>query len=166
MLRPHSKHASLASWLLNRWLAVVAMSLLFSGVVAPSALGESGESLRTLDGSALKAEALEGDVILVFFASWSPRCRDVAERAKELRAKWGSRARVFLVAFQEGEEEVRDFLGAAHRDVDVLRDVDGSFSKRHGITTLPSLLVIEGGSVSFRGRLPSDADSVLRPIFG
>jgi thiol-disulfide isomerase/thioredoxin len=122
--------------------------------------------LLTLDGSPLKSEALEGDAIVVFFASWSPRCRDVVERARELEEKWGSRASVFLVAFQEGDEEVRRFLAGAQGDVDVLRDADGSFSKRHGITTLPSLLVIESGSVAFRGRLPSDADSVLRPIFG
>ena len=147
-------------------LALLAICLLVFSVVAPPVFGQGGEGLLTLDRSTLKEGAFEGDAIVVFFASWSPRCRDVAERAKELEEKWGSRASVFLVAFQEGEEEVRDFLAGAQGEVDVLRDVDGSFSKRHGIITLPSLLVIESGSVAFRGRLPADADSVLRPIFG
>lgn len=145
--------------------------LLLAGLVVASTVAtpvdaQSGNGLLRLDGSALKSGAFDGDAIVVFFASWSPRCRDVAKRAQELHDQWGGRASVFLVAFQEGEEEVRSFLAGAGTEVEVLRDADGSFSKRHGITTLPSLLVIESGSVAFRGRLPSDADSILRPIFG
>jgi thiol-disulfide isomerase/thioredoxin len=140
--------------------------LLGVGLAAPPAHGQGGEGLLRLDGSALGQAALEDDAIVVFFASWSPRCRDVVARTQELHEKWGKRARVLLVAFQEGEDDVRNFLADAQTDVVVVRDVDGSFSKRHGITTLPSMLVLQRGSVAFRGGLPADVDSILKPILG
>ena len=118
-----------------------------------------------LGGGVLPQKTLEGDVIAVFFASWSPRCRDVVERANGIARGWSSRARVLLVDFQEGEPEVKAFLEGKAVDVDVVLDQDGSFAKRHGITTLPSLLVLQQGSVAFRGRLPADPRSILAPIF-
>jgi thiol-disulfide isomerase/thioredoxin len=147
-------------------LGLLMLVLALVGVFTAPAIGQQPEGLLTLDGQRVAAEALEGDAIVVFFASWSPRCRDVVERATDLEKEWGKRARVFLVAFQESEEDVRAFLAGVEPEVEVLRDVDGSFSKRHGITTLPSLLVLEGGATVFRGRLTTDAQSVLRPIFG
>lgn len=150
----------------SRSLSLLVVCLLVMSAATSPVHGQGGEGLLTLDGSALRSDALEGDAIVVFFASWSPRCRDVVARAQELHEEWGGRARVLLVAFQEDEEDVREFLAGAETDVDVVRDVDGSFSKRHGITTLPSMLVLQRGSVAFRGRLSSDVDSILRPIFG
>jgi hypothetical protein len=149
----------------GRWIVAI-LTLLVTGILPLPAHGQGAQGLVKLDGSALEQDALDGDAIVVFFASWSPRCRDVVERARDLQEGWGRRAKVLLVAFQESEKDVRAFLAGAETGVEVVRDADGSFSKRHGITTLPSLLVLDGGAVAFRGRLPADAASVLRPIFG
>ena len=35
------------------------------------------------------------------------------------------------------------------------------FAKRHAVTSLPFLLVIEDGEVAFSGKLPADADGVI-----
>jgi thiol-disulfide isomerase/thioredoxin len=150
----------------SRPVMIFLLTLLVMGLPLLPAYSQGLEGLVHLDGSTLEPDALEGDAIVIFFASWSPRCRNVVAQASSLQQEWGTRAAVFLVSFQESEEEVRAFLDSADVDIEILRDVDGSFSKRHGITTLPSLLVLEGGTVAFRGRLTADASSALRPIFG
>lgn len=146
-------------------VSALLVALVAGGGTTPL-VAQNGNGLLTLDGRALDPELLEGDAIVVFFATWSPRCRDIVERAQQLHQRWGSRAKVLLVAFQEEEEDVRGFLAGEETDVQVTRDADGSFSKRHGITTLPSLLVLDNGAVGYRGRMPADVDSVLQPIFG
>ncbi|MDH3255067.1 MAG: redoxin family protein [Acidobacteriota bacterium] len=148
-----------------RWGTAALLLAILATVTAPGVAQRNGSgALVRLDGTAVGSELFEGNVIAVFFATWSPRCRDVVERANDLHKVWGGRARVVLVDFQESESEVRRFLGEQDSKVDVLLDRDGSFSKRHGVTTLPTLLVLESGSVAFKGRLPADADSILRPI--
>jgi thiol-disulfide isomerase/thioredoxin len=118
-----------------------------------------------LDGNAVPDDLVKGDLIAVFFASWSPRCRGIVENVNDLEARWGSRAKVVLVAFQEDAAEVESFLAGKSLQAQVLRDPRGSFSKKHGVTTLPSLLVVKDGTTAFRGRFPADPDSILKTIF-
>lgn len=131
--------------------------------VAGAAVDVSG--LRHLDGTEVVADELPTDVLFVIFSTWSPKCRDIAERAVAIQAEWKDRARVYLVNFQEDAAEVEGFLGDSLGDFDILLDRDAVFSKKHNITTLPSLLAVKGGVAAFRGKLPDDVDSVLVEIF-
>ena len=134
-------------------------------LATPAVAGE--EALTNLDGRRLEAGALgEGPVIAVFMATWSPRCRDVASRVEALERRWGDRARVVMIDFQEDADVVREFLGDAIDLVPVYLDRDGVFSKEHAITFLPGLLVLQDGKVAFRGRLGRDPDAVLAQILG
>ena len=144
--------------------------LLLSLFVAVSAVAPAqttgASSLVALNGEAVVEKELQGDVIALFFASWSPRCRDVVERTAAVQARWGERATVILVNFQEDLDQVRGFIGPERREFKVYVDREGTFSKKHGITFLPGLLVLNDGRVAFRGKLPADADSLLTQVFG
>lgn len=121
--------------------------------------------LTYLDGTAVEADDVSGNALFVVFSTWSPKCRGIVESVNEIHADWGGRARVFLVNFQEDARAVDKFLAGRSLEVQVLLDPDASFSKKHKITYLPSLLAVRDGSPAFRGKLPSDTDPVLRPIF-
>ncbi len=136
--------------------------------VAPGASGTAERwSLHGLENGRLTAADLDdGPAILVVWASWSPRCRDIVPRINALTRKWSPQARVAAVVFQEDAEAVRGFLAGQTLDAPVYLDESGSFAKKHAVTTLPSLLIFEAGEVSFRGKLPVNPDPVIERTLG
>lgn len=145
----------------SKWfagLAVVALTL--ASLEAVSA--EDGAALSGLDGGRLtESDLARGTTIIVLWASWSPRCRDIVERVNPLAERWGGKARVVTVNFQEDRGAVEAFLRGKSLRAPVYLDGDGAFSKRHAVTTLPGLLVFVDGRVAYGGRLPEDPDRVL-----
>jgi len=124
-----------------------------------------GFHLRGLKGEQLtEAELGQGSAIVVVWASWSPRSRDIVERVNPLAQRWGGRARVVTVDFQEEAPAVQGFLAGKSLAAPVFLDVDGAFSKKYSIATLPGLLVLKDGQVMYRGKLPDDADRVIEPL--
>lgn len=121
--------------------------------------------LTHLDGTAVKAAEVSDNALFVVFSTWSPKCRNIVEQVNRIHKEWGGRAQVFLVNFQEDRAAVDEFLGGRALEVEVFLDADASFSKKHKITYLPSLLAVKDGVAAFGGKLPTDANSVLRPIF-
>ena len=121
-----------------------------------------GLHLPGLRGGELTAPELErGSVVIVVWASWSPRCRDIVERVNAIDSSWGERARVVSLDFQEEPAAVEEFLHGKGLRAPVFLDHDGEFSKSMAVTALPGLLVFRDGQIRFQGRLPADADSVL-----
>lgn len=139
------------------------ISLLAGSVPAAHAAGEV--RLPGLAGGQLSdGDLARGTTILVVWASWSPRCRDIAERANGIAARWGDGARVVTVNFQEDPATVEEFLRGKGLRPPVYLDRDGEFSKSHSVTTLPGLVVIRDGVVRYQGKLPADADATLRDL--
>lgn len=123
--------------------------------------------LTGVDGSKLdESELLKGASIVVVWASWSPRCRDIVERVNAIEQSWGKRARVVMVDFQEERPAIESFLSGKSAAVPVFMDPNGAFSKKHAVTTLPGLLIYKDGQVAYRGKLPNDADSLIGEILG
>ena len=68
-------------------------------------------SLPGVEGGALTPAALtRGDIIIVVWASWSPRCRDLGTRLQALQRSWGKDARIVSVNYQEDRKVVRAYL--------------------------------------------------------
>ncbi len=136
--------------------------LLLAATLAVGAVAQDGPRLQGLDGGELTQSDIErGATVLVFWASWSPRCRDIVERVNPIAAKWGGKARVATVNFQEDRGAVDAFLRGKSLQAPVYFDGDGAFSKRNAVTTLPVLLVYVNGRVAYSGPLPEDPDRVL-----
>ena len=120
------------------------------------------QPLPGLDGGQLAEGDLRAkDSVVVVWAGWSPRCRDIVDKVNAIEAKWGSRAEVVTVNFQETPDAVREFLSGKDLRAPVYLDENGAFSKRNAVTTLPGLIIYKDGEVAFKGKLPSDIDSLI-----
>ncbi len=147
--------------------------VLAAGVAVATALllglaANAAENFRLpgLDGGQLTgADLARGDVVVVVWASWSPRCRDIAERVNALTRGWGNKARIVTVDFQEEPAAVREFLRDKKLSAPVFLDRDGEFSKAHAVTTLPGLVVFRDGTARYQGKLPTDPDATLHQAF-
>jgi thiol-disulfide isomerase/thioredoxin len=141
-------------------IAVLATVLGLSALALPARAQEL--SLSCVSGGSLSdADLSRGTTIVVVWASWSPRSRDVAQRVGTLAGRWGSRARVVTVNFQEDGPAVQKFLAGKGLGVPVCLDPDGAFSRKYNVATLPGLLVVKDGNVAYRGKLPDDPDAVI-----
>ena len=119
-------------------------------------------SLNCLGGARLReADLARGTTIIVVWASWSPRSRDIVERVQPLTSRWGDRARVLTVNFQEDGAAAERFLAGRSLGAPVCMDPDGAFSRKYNIATLPGLLVVKDGQVAYRGKLPDNPDPVI-----
>ena len=144
-------------------VAVAAVLLLLAAALPAAAQG----GLRGLGGERLSdGDLAHGTTIIVVWASWSPRGKDIDRRVNALASRWGSQARVVTVNFQEDRATVEEFLRGKNLRAPVFLDTDGSFSKKNAVTNLPGLLVIKDGNTAFRGKLPDDPDAVISPILG
>ena len=142
-------------------LLVMAMTIL---VGAPFVEAQP-VSLSCMGGERLSdADLARGATIVVVWASWSPRSRGIVERVSPLAGRFGGRARVLTVNFQENADAVQGFLAGRSFGAPVCLDPDGAFSKKYNIATLPGLLVVKDGQVAYRGKLPDDADRVIEEL--
>lgn len=144
--------------------AAAALVVLFASaaLLARPTMAQEEWRLPGLAGGALTSgDVANGTTIVVLFAGWSPRCQDVVERSNRIVSKWGGRARVALVDFQEETAEVQGFLAGKDPQAPVYLDGDGAFAKRYALANLPGLLLLRDGAVLYSGRLPDDADRLI-----
>ncbi len=146
-------------------------SALFLGAalfaLPPSSAAADDEGLTGLDGTRLtEAELSEGNLIIVVWASWSPRSRGIGPRVEALAARWSDKARVITVNFQEGADKARSFARAQRLEVPVYLDPEAVFAKRYAVTSLPFLLVLSDGEAAFAGKLPADPDRAIARALG
>lgn len=152
--------------LFRRWTAAALVLALSLAVPAPSAFAQDIR-LQGMRGESLAdADLARGTTIVVVWASWSPRSRDIVARVNPLASRWGGRARVITVNFQEERGAVEGFLAGKDLGAAVFLDPDGSFSKKYAMATLPGLLIIKDGQVVYRGKLPDDPDRVIGEFLG
>ncbi len=130
-----------------------------------AATGDDRLALPGLDdGQLTAADLARGSTLLVVWASWSPRCRDLGARIDRLAATWSDRARVASVVFQEDPETVREAVEHGRLQAPVYLDPTGDFSQQHAVTTLPMLLIFRNGELAFRGKLAANPDAVVERV--
>jgi thiol-disulfide isomerase/thioredoxin len=147
--------------------AALVVLLAAAASLARPAAAQDEWRLPGLAGGALSSgDVASGNTIVVLFAGWSPRCQDVVERSNRLVGKWGGRARVVLVDFQEEPGEVSSFLAGKGPQAPVYLDGDGAFAKRYALANLPGLLLLRDGAVLYAGRLPDQPDGLIEDKLG
>lgn len=145
--------------------ALLAAACLAGGLLAALPAAAQDVRLRGLQGQSLsEADLAQGATILVIWTSWSPHSRNVVARVNSLAERWGGRARVVTVNFQEDRGAVEGFLSGKGLSAPVFLDPDGSFSKKHKVTTLPCLLIFKDGQTVYNSRLPENPDAVISEV--
>jgi thiol-disulfide isomerase/thioredoxin len=140
--------------------ALLAAALLPAAFASPARAQDM--NLSCLGGGHLgDAELARGTTIVVVWASWSPRSRDIAARVSALAGRWGARARVVTVNFQEDRPIFERFLAGKALGAPICLDGDGAFSRKYNVATLPGLLVVKDGEVAYHGKLPDNPDQVI-----
>lgn len=154
----------------TEWVAMAFLMavLIASILMAPPVSGQGrGFTLEGISGGQIQQKDLDqGAVIVVVWASWSPRGRDIVPRVDSIVDRWGGRARVIMVNFQEDTATVNSFLQGKRPKAPIFLDRDGAFSKKFSVTHLPGLLIFKDGVTAFSGKLPPDPDSLIGQTLG
>lgn len=139
-------------------LALALVALLIFGVLQTSddtsidqavARGEHPQahdaSLPLLDGGGSRTLADYGDgyVIVNFFASWCPPCKEEAPLLNRLQRSLAGRGTIVGVTWNDTTERSSAFVERHGISFPVLRDVDGKFGQAYGITGLPETFVLD-----------------------
>jgi thiol-disulfide isomerase/thioredoxin len=142
--------------------ALALLGSIIAIVALPSPARADDLNLSCLGGERLSdAELARGATVVVIWASWSPRSRDIAERVSALAGRWGGRARVMAVSFQEDRAVVERFVAGKRFGAPVCLDPDGAFSRKYNVASLPGLVVVRDGQVAYHGKLSEDSDQIL-----
>ena len=142
------------------WLAGIA------GFVAggTAAFAQDVHMVSTTGEQLADADLAKGTAIVVVWATWSPRSRDIVERVKPLVGRFSGRGRFVTVDFEEERPAIEAFLAGRSMAAPIFLDADGAFSKKYAIATLPGLLVLKEGKVVYHGKLPDDPDRLLSDL--
>ena len=149
----------------TRSFAAIGILAILVSLFSPGAFAQDDFRLPGQNGGELTSADLDrGATVLVVWASWSPRCREIPGRINAIASRWSPRARVASVNFQEDRAAVEAFLAGKGVSAPVYLDGDGAFARKHAVTTLPGLLVFVDGRAVYSGKLPDDHDRLLAQV--
>jgi thiol-disulfide isomerase/thioredoxin len=110
-------------------------------------------SLATLDGATISKAALRGKVVLLdFWASWCPPCRESLPAIAELHRKFAGRAFELVGISSDSDEEVwKDFVASNHMNWPETIDLDGQIQRLFDVPGFPTYVVLDrDGDIAFR----------------
>ena len=116
-------------------------------------------SLHTADGQTITSDSLRGEVVvLAFGASWLPLSKAQLQGVRKLADEYSDRGVVVYWVSTESEDpksknyasddNLRAFAQKYGLKVTVLRDPDGTTSKKLGVDQLPSFVIIDKHGVA------------------
>src|SRR5256885_1718556 len=143
--------------LINRKSLLAFFSALLFGsslVLAKNPSAPVEFSLRSIDGQTITSASLHGEVaVLAFGASWLPLSKMQLQGIRKLADEYSDRGVVVYWVSTESEDpksknfasdtQLRAFAEKYGLKVTVLRDPDGSTSKKFGVDQLPSFVIID-----------------------
>jgi peroxiredoxin len=142
----------------KRFLAGLLAVLMMSSIAL--AQNRVDFSLRSVDGQTVTSESLRGEVVvLAFGASWLPLSKTQLQGVRKLADEYSNRGVVVYWVSTESndaksknyasDDQLRNFAQKYGLKVTVLRDPDGTVSKRFGVDQLPSIVILDKeGNVS------------------
>lgn len=99
--------------------------------------------LETLDGDVIKLSELKGEkVILNFWASWCPPCREEMPEMQEFYDNHSDDINIIAVNYNEKDEKVIEFLDEFGYTFPSPLDRDGTTGNEYGVLTLPTTYFI------------------------
>jgi thiol-disulfide isomerase/thioredoxin len=107
----------------------------------PIAGGQGAQTLRDLRGR---------PVVINFWASWCPPCKQEMPYFKRLQATYGDRVRVITVDWNEDPANAVGFLREQHLQLPVVSDRQSKIYAAYSLTEVPDTLVLDAaGNVTY-----------------
>ncbi|MEM8874287.1 MAG: TlpA disulfide reductase family protein [Planctomycetota bacterium] len=101
-------------------------------------------TLDNLAGDPVTLEDQRGKVVVLdFWATWCPPCREGLPHVAGLADRFGEDLRVFAVNQREDADTIQGFLDEQGIDVESLLDLDGAVGDQYGVTGIPTTVVID-----------------------
>jgi len=130
-----------------------------AGMAVAQGRGPVQFSLRSVDGQTITSDSLRGEVVvLAFGASWLPLSKAQLQGVRKLADEYSDRGVVVYWVSTESEdpksknfasdENLRAFAQKYGLKVTVLRDPDGTTSKKFGVDQLPSFVIVDKQGVA------------------
>lgn len=106
-------------------------------------------SLTDLDGKPIRLRDLRGrPVILHFWATWCPVCRQETPTLQAVNQRYRSRGIAWLgINLRERPERVQEFARSFGLAFPILIDIDGSVAGRYQVTGIPTTLFLDPSGV-------------------
>lgn len=120
------------------------------------------DSSKTVQLSNISQKA---PVLLAFWATWCPTCREEIPELNKYYDRYSSRGLQFLaVNVEEKADDLRLFQEKHLMKYPVLLDENGETADRYGLTGLPAVLVLaKGGKIVYYGySIPENLDELIK----
>lgn len=102
-------------------------------------------TLKDLAGNNISLSSFNGKVVLLnFWATWCPPCRDEMPSFNKLHHAMNRRGLVIIAVSTDGSVKgVRDFVEKIKVDFTVLTDTDRAISKQYRVFSMPTTFLID-----------------------
>jgi len=158
---------------IRRWLVGLAMLLAAVGGIAwmlpeaPAKVAEGDPALdfRLPDLNGVAQGLPKGQVVLLnFWATWCPPCREEIPSMAALQQRYASRGlKVIAVSVDRRDADVAGFVKEYALPFQVLRDADNAVSRRYGVFRYPESFLI-GRDGRIRHHLIGAVDWMSAPV--
>ena len=148
---------------LTRLLLVLAFLLLPASLPAV----QEGQQLLPFKGTDLEGNVLDlrqsigtKPVLLVFWASWCPSCKEEVPKINRLAEKYGGRGMEFIainVGYNDSVERARAFMEKTRMRYPAYFDGSGKVTQQYQLLGVPTILIADKhGVVRFRNFMTPD----------
>ena len=115
----------------------------------PMAVPLPAVTVTDLAGQTVNLADLRGRPVLInFWATWCPPCREEMPALERVERKWAERgAAVIVINFEEDKATIRRYLAENGLSLRVFQDSSGEVAQKLDITYLPTTLFVDGTGV-------------------
>jgi len=119
-------------------------------------------SLKTLDGESVDLDQTRGKVVVLdFWATWCPPCREELPSIEKLRAEFRDSVQFYGVNDEE-PGKVKSFVNQNHYAFSVLMDGKAQVHRLFGVSAIPTVLIIDRQGVIREHIIGSRSEANLR----
>lgn len=110
-----------------------------------------GFTLTALDGRQVKVASSGQFLVLNFWATWCPPCRQEMPELDKFAQKYNGKVEFYAINIQEPAEKAVEFMDQNKYTMSVLSDTDGEVANVFRINAIPTTLVVDRqGIIKYR----------------
>lgn len=152
-------------------LVIVAIVFIYTAVTLGknSTAAEVGDpapdfNLEDMEGNMVRLSDYRGQFVLVnFFASWCPPCRQEAPEIQSFEEQYGDQVKILIIDRAEPKVKVEEFIEEFQSTSTYLLDYNDSMAKPYGIVGQPETFFIdENGIIRYHYIGPMTKDFMIK----